>query len=207
MSFMKAPKFCEEIKNIYRLKIPFDTVYTSVFLITSPPRAILVDCGTTAEDVKEYIVPALKKMGYDLSCVPMIVLTHGHGDHAGGLAEILKFAPNIEVVRSVREISDGIYTYPMPGHTEDCIGVLDTRSHTLISGDGLQGAGVDKYRCYTENPSKYLDTLSRVRNDGEIENVLFSHAYEPWNSGRAIGRGEVNTCLDECLKYVKTDKK
>ena len=199
-------RFYEEIKDVYRLRVPFEDLYTSVFLIKSEYGLILVDSATTDEDVKTHIVTALKKAGYSLSDIDKLVLTHSHRDHAGGLSEILRLAPNIEVVRDVREIFDGIYTVSMPGHTEDSIGVLDTRSGTLISGDGLQGAGVGKYRCSTQNPIKYLDTVDRIKKDERIKNILFSHAYEPWDCDCAIGRHAVDECLFECLKYVKEKK-
>ena len=46
-------------------------------------------------------------------------------------------------------------------------------------------------------------TLKRIRNDGRIENILFSHAYEPWNSDAALGRKRVLECIEECLNYLK----
>ena len=195
--------FKKEKSWIYRLKIPFDTVYTSVFLIRSAFGNLLVDCASSGEDVDQCIVPALKRLGYDLSDIEMLVLTHRHSDHAGGLARVLSLAPNIEVVTDARTICDEICTYPMAGHTEDSIGVFDMRSHTLLSGDGLQGAGVDKYRCYVKLPEAYTHTLERIRNDGRIENILFSHAYEPWNSDAALGRKRVLECIEECLNYLK----
>lgn len=140
-------QFINEIENIFRLKIPFDTVYTSVFLIKSEGRNILVDCATTSDDVNRYILPALAALGYSLSDVTAIVLTHNHGDHAGGLHHILELNPDIEVVTDARTITKDLSAYPLPGHTLDSIGVFDSRTNTLISGDGLQGAGVDKYRC------------------------------------------------------------
>lgn len=194
--------FYEETKDIYRLKVPFDTVYTSVFLIKAPSRVILVDCATTAHDVEDVILPALAKLGYAPTDVDTLVLTHRHGDHAGGLNALLQHAPQPEVVTDIRTLADGVCTYPMGGHTKDAIGVLDTRTGTLISGDGLQGAGVDKYRCYTEDPKMYLETLARVREDARIANILFSHAYEPWLADRAFGREQVLACLDDCLQYV-----
>ena len=191
--------FKKEKSWIYRLKIPFDTVYTSVFFIRSAFGNLLVDCASSGEDVDQCIVPALKRLGYDLSDIGMLVLTHRHSDHAGGLARVLSLAPNIEVVTDARTICDEICTYPIAGHTEDSIGVFDMRSHTLLSGDGLQGAGVDKYRCYVKLPEAYTHTLERIRNDGRIENILFSHAYEPWNSDAALGRKRVLECIEECL--------
>ena len=195
-------KFSEDIKGIYRLKICFEAIYTSVFLIESPSGPILVDCATTDTDVDTVIVPALKEIGYPLSDIHLLVLTHRHGDHAGGLRRVLEISPEIEVITDIRTICEGIYTYSMTGHTEDCIGVLDERTHTLISGDGLQGAGVDRYRCHLENKKAYLSTLRRIQNDERIKTILFSHAYEPWYRDRIDGRECVLECLEQCENYV-----
>ena len=200
-------KFYNVTDSIYRLKVPFEAIYTSVFLIKSPSGAILVDCATTSEDVDQCIVPALVEMGYELSDIKTLVLTHKHADHAGGLSRLLSLIPNIEVIRDLRELFDGICTYPMAGHTYDCIGVLDTRTNTLISGDGLQGAGVDKYRCSLQFPKAYLETIERIQSDKRVENILFSHAYEPWDRDSIIGRREVDACLSECIKYINGDAK
>ena len=78
-------RFCKQTDGIYRLKIPFDTVYTSVFLIETDKDDILVDCASNARDVDEFIVPALENMGKKMADIKAIVLTHRHGDHAGGL--------------------------------------------------------------------------------------------------------------------------
>ena len=195
--------FVEEAKGIYRLKVPFDNIYTSVFLVTAEEKALLVDCATTADDVDRFIAPALKELGYRLGDITAIVLTHRHEDHAGGLYRIRELAPQIEVVTDLHELLDGVFTYPMAGHTADCIGILDTRTHTLLSGDGLQGAGVDKYRCSLEAPYAYLQTLERIQADERIESILFSHAYEPWNTDGVFDREGVCGCLKQCKKYVK----
>ena len=196
-------EFIEVKDGIYRLRVPFEAIYTSVFLIQTPSGAILVDCATTDKDVDLCIVPALKKMSYKLSDIGVLVLTHKHRDHSGGLERVLTLAPSIEVITDVRPLWDGICTYQMAGHTEDCIGILDMRSRTLISGDGLQGMGVDKYRCSLKNPEAYMKTIQRIQNDERIENILFSHAYEPWNKDCVFGRNEVNACLSTCLEYLR----
>ena len=43
--------FEKVIGGIYRLKVPFDTLYTSVFLVTGESGAVMVDCATTDYDV------------------------------------------------------------------------------------------------------------------------------------------------------------
>lgn len=90
----------------------------------------------------------------------------------------------------------------MKGHTIDCIGVLDERSGTLISGDGLQGAGVGKYRCSLESREAYLKTIEKIKKDKRIKNILFSHAYEPWYKDGAFGREEIKRCLQDCIQVL-----
>ena len=197
-----SARFEKVIDGIYRLKVPFDTVYTSVFLVTSGSGAVLVDCATTDSDVDGYIIPALADMGYEAADIKAVVVTHNHGDHAGGLERILHHAPDIEVIREARELFDGILTYPLYGHAKEMIGLLDARTGMLISGDGLQGAGVDKYRAYAEDKAAYHETLERIKKDVRIKNLIFSHAYEPWYKDHMFGRENVLDVLEECKKYI-----
>ena len=194
--------FLEVVPNIFRLKVPFYTVYTSVFLIDTPEGCILVDCATTDEDVDGYIIPALEKQGVELANVKKIVITHDHSDHAGGLTQILKRIPHIEVVKDAVKLTDGVCTYPLAGHTRDFIGVFDSRTGTLISGDGLQGAGIKQYRTMLADKRGYIETLERIKRDERIVNILFSHAYEPWYKDFMFGRDAVLECIEECKNYI-----
>ena len=195
--------FYKETDGIYRLRVPFEDLYTSVFLVASGNDAVLIDCATTASDVDNVIAPALEELGYRLDKLKGLVLTHRHSDHAGGSKRISELAPTIEIITDVREIFEGVSTYPLPGHTLDMIGVIDLRTGTLISGDGLQGAGVDKYRCTLHVPEAYPETLARIQEDTRIENILFSHAYEPWYQDHVFGRDGVLGCVRDCLQYAK----
>lgn len=194
--------FKKELENIYRLKVPFGNIYTSVFLLTSKKSSVLIDCATTPSDVDNIIIPALNGIGHGIGEFKYLVLTHRHSDHAGGLKRLLEIAPCLEIIADVREIFESVYTYSLAGHTDDSIGVFDCRRNTLISGDGLQGFGVDKYRCAVKSKEKYLDTLEKIKNDSRIENIVFSHAYEPWFTDRIFGREAVLDCLDVCKKYI-----
>lgn len=194
--------FLEVVPNIFRLKIPFYSVYTSVFLVKSKKELILVDCATTSSDVENYIIPAFSALGYNIKDISCLVVTHDHSDHAGGLECIIKHNPDIRIVRKVEYISDEISVYPLSGHTRDFIGLFDKRSGTLISGDGLQGAGIKQYRTMLEDKNDYVETLERIKCDDRIVNILFSHDYEPWYKDFMFGREAVLECLEECKKYI-----
>lgn len=194
-------EFLQETNGIYRLKVPFDDLYTSVFLIRTEAGYTLVDCATTDNDVDDKIEPALKKFLLDFSDIDCVIVTHGHGDHAGGLNRILQKNPQIRVVKTTESVS-GLEIYPMRGHTADFIGVFVPKSKTLISGDGLQCAGIGKYRCSLEDKKAYLETIEKIERDERIENLLFSHAYEPWYKDGVFGREGVEVILQDCKKYV-----
>ena len=197
-------RFEKEAENIYRLRVPFEDLYTSVFLVESDGGYALVDSATTAADVDQVIRPALLARGLDFSDIKYLILTHRHGDHAGGSARISEHNPSIAVICGEKHLPLSDFApYALPGHTLDMIGVLSLRSGTLISGDGLQGAGVGKYRCSLENAAEYLATIERIRGDARVKNLLFSHAYEPWYKDAAYGRAELEQCLADCPKYVK----
>ena len=197
-------RFENIIGGIYRLKIPFEDLYTSVFLIRTEHGNALVDCATYDCDIDEYILPALKEIGLSLTDINFLILTHSHGDHAGGKNRILELAPSIKIVQEIPSIIlKGLTVYELKGHTLDCIGVFDEDTGTLISGDGLQGAGVGKYRCSLANKDEYLKTIDKIEQNEKVRNILFSHAYEPWYKDGAFGREEIEKCLQDCKKYAK----
>ena len=194
-------EFIKETDRISRLKVPFENIYTSVFLLKSKNGYMLVDCATYDSDVDEFIVPALKQVGLGLNDIKALILTHFHGDHSGGKKRILQINPQITIVDSERIIDlESFEIYQMKGHTLDCIGVLDKIDVTLISGDGLQGKGVGRYPCNVIDKQEYFNTIDKVKKDKKIQKILFSHEYEPWCKDVVVGREEIEKCLEDCLK-------
>ena len=195
-------EFIKECEGIYRLKVQYTTVYTSIFLIETELGDLLVDTASYDDDINNVLVPALAKMNKSLEGLYAIVITHDHFDHSGGLKRIREIVPDVRVITELCDLTDNISTYPMAGHTEGAIGVFDSRTNTLLSGDGLQGAGVDKYRCSAPFVEKYLETIERIKGDDRIEHILFSHAYEPWYKDRIDGREAVIAAVEKCKEYV-----
>lgn len=192
------------IGEIYRLKVPFENLYTSVFLIKTEQGNTLIDCATYASDVDNYIIPALNILTVNLTDIQYFILTHNHGDHAGGKERILELNSKVKIISgSVESFSNAVTIYEMKGHTLDCIGVLDIQSGTLISGDGLQGAGVGKYRCSLESKTEYIKTIEKIKSDERVKNIFFSHAYEPWYQDGVRGRKQVLKILEDCVSAVK----
>lgn len=151
----------------------------------------------------EWIVPALLKNGISLFDIRFLILTHNHGDHAGGKERILQLNSKIKIiVDSAEKLFNDIDMYELKGHTLDCFGIIDNRSGTLISGDAIQGYGVGKYRCFLESREEYLKTIEKIRQEKKIKNILFSHAYEPWYKDGVFGREVVEKILKDCVEAL-----
>lgn len=70
--------------KIYKiaLPIPFPMKTTNVFLIDEPPRT-LVDTGIKTDASFEALQKALGHLGFSISSIERILITHGHIDHYG----------------------------------------------------------------------------------------------------------------------------
>ena len=157
------PRFEKECEGIYRLRIPLETVYTSVFLVKTDRGAFLVDAATTDADVNGIILPALAEMGYTLSDVRGLVLTHRHNDHAGGSRHLLSLRPDLEVIANERTLADGVRTYPLPGHTEDQYGFATDDGAVYLADALASRATLEKYGIpYVYDVGIYLETLERI---------------------------------------------
>ena len=74
MRTIKMP-FCEIAEGVYEID-EFDLV--SVFVIVGSERALVIDTGTGAGDLRHFIETKITDKPYD------VVISHAHGDHNGG---------------------------------------------------------------------------------------------------------------------------
>lgn len=204
-------------EHIARIRVPFYDIFTTVFLVKTNEGNLLFDTATYDSDVTDIILPALASLGVapnELSC---IFLSHPHGDHAGGVPALLTANPDITVYagsEAVREattvphlvtVANGdsllgcLQVVAIPGHTKDSIGLLDTRTNTLLSGDGLQLSGIYGSGVWGANiryPKAHLDALERIRSM-EIDVIHPAHNYHPLGDVYE-GREQILRALDAC---------
>ena len=201
--------------GLYRLKIPFENIYTTVYIAVTTQGCAVIDSGTYLEDVDNYILPAIERIGVRKDEVRYLLLTHDHGDHSGGIARLSECLPNAKVSACITKqveftpLADGefllgrlqvIYLF---GHTKNCVGYYDLETKTLLSGDCLQLGGVDKYRNGIAYADEYVMSVNKLR-DMDIFRIVAAHDYEPLGA-IAEGREAVERYLATCLEYV--DKK
>lgn len=207
---------------IHRLVIPFENIYTTVFIIHTPTGAILFDTATYESDADNYILPSLQELGIAQDSLKCIVLSHSHRDHAGGLDRLAEFFPAACIVsRSdalLKSFSDrqtlfpdagslllgSVEMIPVPGHAPDCLALYDRRTRTLLTGDSLQLYGIygsGKWGANISFPDEHLAAVERLRAM-DIELLVASHDYHPCGY---IARGpeEINRYLDCCGEALR----
>ncbi len=202
--------------EIFRLKVPFENIYTAVFLIKTESGDILVDAAAGKADAENVIIPALEKCT-SLDRIKYLVCTHLHGDHGGGIRFLLPSLQNAKVAaaskracelygeENVKLIVDGdslcgIKVLSLKGHSLDCVGLLEEKSGTLIAGDAVQLCGITKYGCGVGHPAEYRKTLERI-SKMKLNMLVASHEYYPL--GAVATGGEIINYLDTASTVYK----
>jgi len=203
-------------QNIYRLTTLYKDIYTTVTIVKTPLGAVLFDTASYREDVEDTILPALKELGIDGSVLKYIVISHAHGDHAGGLQWVAEAYPDVCILSrspdlkerfgsAVRCPEDGevildtLRIIAVPGHSADSLCLLDTVTGTLISGDSLQLYGIYGSGAWGANvglPVEHLEAIDKLRRL-DIRRIVASHDYHPFGY-LAEGRNAVRKYLDAC---------
>lgn len=155
--------------------------FVSAYILVRGNEAAIVDTGQS--DTRDAILAGLDTMSVTPSMVRHVVLTHNHGDHVGGLAELEGDLTNasvyagaadigsIESSLTLSEVADGDEVFGMgvlatPGHTPGSISLFDTESGILVAGDaisgdeegGLNGSPPD----FTDDPDMAAESIAKL---------------------------------------------
>lgn len=201
--------------GLFRILIPFDgDVTTTVYVVLLEDGVVLIDSATYLTDVDNYIIPALDELKISIESVKYLLLTHDHGDHAGGAKRLLEVAENATIGASFSfnslkfvPLTDGeliggrLQVVSLPGHTQNSVGFLDLKTNTLLSGDCLQLEGVGKYRNGIGYPSLYIESCEKLKKMN-ISRIVTAHEYDPLGS-IADGEDEVEKYLDLCIRIAQ----
>jgi 7,8-dihydropterin-6-yl-methyl-4-(beta-D-ribofuranosyl)aminobenzene 5'-phosphate synthase len=138
--------------------------------ITFARRRILFDSGQKA------LFPNAEKLGIDLGAADLLVLSHGHYDHAGGAAEVIKNTPGLRVYLHPAALDkrfsfrEGNFKFiGMPETVKTALGSIPpgnvhwvTSSMTIANGVGLSGP-IPRLTEYEDTGGPfYLDAEAKI---------------------------------------------
>lgn len=206
--------------HIHRLVVPFLDIYTTIFLVETEEGVVVFDTATYPGDMDNYLVPALRELGAEHPL--WVVVSHNHRDHAGGLARFAELFPETSIAagsegcgeripgKTVRVLTDGetlvgpLTAVTIPGHTADAIGILDTRTGTLMSGDCLQMYGIYGSGAWGANISLIPEHIAAGQKlmTLPINTILASHNYHPYD-WRADGKKAVADYIAQCVSALR----
>ena len=200
-------------QGLFRLLVPFEELTTTVYVALCPTGVALIDAATTQYDAEQLILPALRESGIAPTDVRYLLLTHDHGDHAGGAPYLLEHLPHATLrcpfdspwsatapLFDGEVVAERLQTVHLPGHTAHSVGFLDLPTRTLLSGDCLQLGGVGKYRSGITRPDDYRISVHRLM-DMELSRIVAAHEYDPLGS-IAEGTDAVRDYLTTCLSFL-----
>ena len=206
-------------ENITRYVIPYKDIFTTIYLIKTDGGYVLFDSASYDEDIDAYVIPFLNELNVTKEELKYVFISHNHTDHAGGLGAFMKAFPNTCIISRHLDIIERFKNYNtlMPeentvilkdlkvitiiGHTGDSSGLLDMRTNTLISGDGLQLYGIfgsGKWGSNIYFPDTHIHEVNKLKKM-EIDHILTAHDYQPYGFSYD-GKEAVQNALDACIE-------
>ena len=162
-----APGHPEIVRIVAPNPGPMTLEGTNTYIYGSNPCAV-IDPGPEVEAHLDAVRSAAEERGG----IGLVLLTHGHGDHADG-AEGL----GAEVVLpSEGEENGGLRAIATPGHAADHV-CLMSADRVCFSGDLVLGAGSTFVPPDGGSLAAYMDSLHRMQEE-QIELICPGHG--PW---------------------------
>lgn len=146
---------------------------TNTYLLGTGPEKILIDTGAGDKRWAELVSSLVNDWGI---LIRHVLLTHWHGDHTGGVPDMVRLYPNLkddifkcDPAQGQQDIvEEQIFTVPgvtvraihTKGHTADHMCFLMDEERALFTGDTLLGNGAN---TAVENMSEYMTSLRKIQ--------------------------------------------
>ncbi len=154
---------------------------TNTYLVGRGEKRILLDAGQGVDTYLPVLDEAMERAG--CKGIEQIVLTHGHPDHLGGLAQVLGHLGEVPVKKwpwpevdlespvVMERLEDecrietegatlvGLHT---PGHSPDHLCFLLEEERSLFSGDNVLGVGTTVIPGGSGDLGQYMASLDRL---------------------------------------------
>lgn len=140
---------------------------TNTYVVGTGQHRLIVDTSGGEQAWAELVERTLGSMGISLSHV---LLTHWHGDHTGGVPDLLRLYPHLtdsiyknQPDSGQQDITDGqifrvegatIRALHVPGHSEDHMCFILEEEQAMFTGDNILGHGtsaVEDLGAFTES--------------------------------------------------------
>ncbi|HMC50300.1 MAG TPA: MBL fold metallo-hydrolase [Solirubrobacterales bacterium] len=162
-----APGHDEILRVVAPNPGPMTLAGTNTYLYGSEPCAV-IDPGPDDEGHLDAVRAAAEERGG----IGLVLLTHGHGDHADGAERL-----DVDVVQPVDgEDHLGLRAVATPGHAPDHV-CLMTDDGVCFSGDLVLGTGSTFVPPDGGSLAAYMDSLRRMQEE-TIELIAPGHG--PW---------------------------
>jgi hydroxyacylglutathione hydrolase len=205
-------------EDLYLITQPFQGIFTGVTVVTGTNSVGIVDTGLKTTPV-EYILPLVSELGHKPEEINYIVNTHGHGDHIWG-NKALREKTSVKI--AVHELdAEGVGTVDVKlkdndtvklgdreflvvhttGHTPGSICLYDEKDQVLITGDSVQGRGVEDGNLVIRNKQEYINSMKKLLKL-QIKTMIVDHPYRPFRKAVLTGE-EPRQMIIESLKAVE----
>ena len=154
---------------------------TNTYIVGTGHQRIIIDTSGGEPGWAELIASTLKSMDISLSHV---LLTHWHGDHTGGVPDLLRLYPHLndsiyknEPDKGQQNIYDGqtfrvdgatVRALHVPGHSDDHMCFILEEEQAMFTGDNILGHGTSA----VEDLRTFMASLQRMH----AENCTTGHS-------------------------------
>jgi len=152
---------------------------TNTYLVGTGRQRILLDTGSGVAAYPDVLARALQRAGCD--GIQEIVLTHGHVDHLGGVAQVRERFGDLRVSKQpdpndaaglgfdairdgsvVRTEGATLRAVATPGHATDHLCFVLEEERSMFSGDNVLGVGTTVIPSHGGDLLDYMRSLERM---------------------------------------------